>query len=754
MGEEMDLVTISFVVSDLDTTFHLQQMTGVEGISQLFRFELTLSADDEVPFASVVGKKATLTLRRPGDDEGVFTRYVHGIVGRFERLERATDGKGYLYGVVLVPEVAPLLQRTDSRIFQDKHMESVVDEVLALKRLGYAGTNHLWSRRQPPPARDYCVQYQEPDWQFVERLLDEEGYYYFFNHEQTGAALVMTSRSNLPMPIAPGAAADDAQGAGATPPRPVVFQPVTGQTADRESIYRLSFSSEVCPGQVHLDDYFFQQQKPRVQSTSSSEVTGKLQDYIPTDKRLEHYEYPAIYPPQEPADKEKADYVAVIKGTAKRCLQQQRMVALQGLGESTCLRFIPGCYFSLLSMDSGDVFDNTDMLLTTVEHHASAGENLGGKEVPGESHCTYHNVFSCMPRSLPFRPRQRPSRPAILGVQTAVVVGPKNEEIYTDKHGRVKVMFRWDRQAHVKEDKGESIADCSCWIRVSQPWAGSGWGAMFLPRVGHEVLVSFENGDPDRPLITGSVYHTKNPTPYDLPKHKTRSTIKSNSSPDARGRRSNEIRFEDKKGAEQIYIHAQVNMDEVVGHNHTRTVANKEVIKVKKDDRSVHVLEGHQDTYVDQTSMDIVRGDRTVAVTEGDETKNIKEGGQRVFVHKDAEKIVAQGHEKIFVNNGNSYLTVKEGMRRVDVAQEHKTTVRKGNKRTNLEEGDLIIDVQKGDGRVKVRKGKLKITCGESCMEMKNDGTIELKGVGGSIVIGASGIEIKAAGGKPVKVEG
>ncbi len=756
MAEQMDLVKITFVVSDLDTTFHLQQMTGTEGISQLFRFELTLAAAAEVPFAKVVGKKATLTMKRPGDDDGVFTRRVHGIVGRFQRLERARDGKGCLYRVMLVPEVAPLLQRTDSRIFQDKHMEQVVDEVLSLKKLGYATEkNHLFSRRQPPPARDYCVQYQESDWQFVERLLDEEGYYYFFNHEKSGAALVMTSRSNLPWPISPGSAADEAQGAGATPPRPVVFQPITGQTAERESIYQLSLSSEVCPGQAHLDDYFFQQQTVKVESTRVAKAEGDLKEYIPLDKRLEHYEYPGIHPTQEPGDKSKvADYVSVIKGTTQRRLEQQRTGALQGVGESTCLRFIPGHYFSLFAMDAGDVFDNTDMMLTTVEHHATAGENLGGDRVPGESHCTYHNVFGCLPRRLPFRPPHRPPRPAIPGVQTAVVVGPKNEEIYTDHFGRVKVRFRWDRRAHAKEKKGESIADCSCWIRVAQPWAGKGWGAMFLPRVGHEVLVSFENGDPDRPLITGSVYHAEHPTPYDLPKHKTRSTIKSNSSPDAKGRRSNEIRFEDKKGAEQIYVHAQVNMDEVVGHNHTRTVANKEVITVKKGDRSVHVLKGHQDTFVELTSSDIVKDDRSVVVTEGDETKNIMKGRQRVFIHKNAEKTVKTGNEKTFVNKGSSYLIVKEGMRRVDVKEEHKTTVRKGNKRTNLEQGNLIIDVQEGDGRVKVRKGELTITCGKSCMEMKNDGTIELKGAGGSIEIGASGIKIKAAGGKAVKVEG
>ena len=779
MAEEMDLVKIGFEVSGLGTKLQVINMTGTEGISQLFRFELTLAAGAEVPFAKVVGKRARLSIRRESDSksETVFSRWVHGIVGRFQRMERAVDGRPHLYRAVLVPEVAPLLHRTDSRIFQDMDMEAVVDEVIGLQaRKGYTGDQtHTFSSRQPPPARDYCVQYGESDWQFVERLLEEEGYYYFFIHDEEATVATMTNRANLPWPIAPGAEADQAQGAGGKPPRPVVFKLLTGQVADRESIFRLAFSSEVCPGQVHLDDYFFQQQKLQVRAIEPATAEGSLQDYIPLDGRLEHHEYPGIYQPREPKAKGAvADYSTLIADTATRRLQELRARALQGQGESTCMRFVPGHYFSLFGMEAGDVFDKTDYLLTTVVHHASASEEIIGGQVPGESHCSYSNDFECVPMSLPYRPARKTPRPAIQGVQTAVVVGPDKEEIYTDEHGRVKVMFRWDRQAHearaAEQKKGKdknsqgagaskankankankdankkSTADCSCWIRVSQPWAGSGYGFISLPRVGHEVLVSFENGDPDRPIITGSVYHATSRPPLDLPKHKTRSTIKTNSSPNDKWRRSNEIRFEDKKGAEQLYFGAQLNMDEVVGHNHTRTVRNDETIIIKKGDRSVRVLEGHQETYVDKTSTEVVKGDRKVTVTEGSETKEIIKGGQLLIVKKDSRKIVNEGNEETIIKKGKSLHEVK-GKRQV--------VVKDGNHVTVVEKKDVSIEIKKGDLYIEAEEGGVDIECGKSHLFMNNDGTIELKGKGGSISIGSSGIEIKAAGGKAVKVEG
>ena len=712
-------------------------------------------------FAQVVGKKATLTIRRMNDDEEVFTRWVHGIVGRFQRVKRMPGGEVLVYRAVLVPEVAPLLYRTDCRIFQDMDMEVVVDEVVGLAGLGTTKEQlHTFYSKQPPPKRDYCVQYRESDWHFVERLLEEEGYYYFFIHEKDTTVLAMTNRANLPWPIKPKDSDSKSR---------VDFQLPTGQTPNRESIYKLGFSSEICPGQVHLDDYFFQQQNLRVQSTHTAKVEGDFKDYIPLDKRLEHHEYPGIYPPEEPREKGVlADHKQLIKNMATIRFQEQRVKSLQGQGESTCLRFVSGHHFSLTTAMDADVFDNKDYLLTKVEHHAAASQNIIGDKIPEQSHCSYDNTFACIPLSVPFRPARRTPKPAIGGVQTAVVVGPGKEEIYTDEFGRVKVMFRWDRQAFKKKEDAEkkktdnaSTADCSCWIRVSQPWAGSRWGAMFLPRVGHEVLVSFEEGDPDRPIITGSVYHATNKTPYDLPKHKTRSTIKSNSSPTG-GHRSNEIRFEDKKGAEQLYIHAQTNMDEVVGHNHTRTVCDDEVITVQKGNRTVSVLKGGRTSYVEQSVTDTIKGDRTVMVTEGSDDKhilegdhstNITQGGHSLTVQKDSKKTIIEGNDETVIAEGKSILTVN-GDRKVVVQEgEHVTIVRKKDIWTEVTKGDSYLEIDEGDHLVTIKEGKLKIECGKSHLEMKNDGTIELKGAGGSITIDKGGIKVDA-GGKPVTIKG
>jgi len=655
MAEEMSNVWVQFKVPSLETLFYVHEFSGTECLNQDFRISLTLVTTQAVTFSQVIGQRASLELRRnPIEHADVLqvNRYVHGIVGRFKRIKREASTKAFIYEALLVPQEARLMHRSDCRIFQEKNMEQILDQVFAL----WGGAqNHVFSRKKKPTPRDYCVQYRESDWDFVNRLLEEEGYYYFFDHGKDGASLCMVNRKGAAFPIVP-ATKEDNEDSAAKPDRPVsFFNAMSGVQPAREYIFELTVGTEICPSKVDLEDYFFQlpQSPPRADRAEEAEEGG-FGDFVGVDQELAQYENPSIFEPEEEGHLKQADQL--IDSLAEIRLQQARQRALQVEGKSTSIRFLPGYYFNLQNPDDEEVVEGgrgvsfalePDLLkekymLIQVDHKGSTGvplrpgdiqNQLTAKEkkrvvTPGGqvemwSTCNYHNSFRCLPLSVPFRPQRKTPRPVIHGVQTAVVVGPDKEEVYTDEHGRVKVMFHWDRAAKKNKQQGKALDTSSCWIRVSQVWAGQGWGAVWLPRKGHEVIVSFEEGDPDRPIITGRVYHAANTPALSLPKHKTRSTIKSNSVPDAKGRRSNEIRFEDKKGGEQVYVHAQRNMDQVVGHDHTRTVTHDETITVKEGNRSVGVLKGNQTTDVAGVLVETVIKDRTVTVVDGKNTRTV-----------------------------------------------------------------------------------------------------------------------------------
>jgi type VI secretion system secreted protein VgrG len=276
--------------------------------------------------------------------------------------------------------------------------------------------------------------------------------------------------------------------------------------------------------------------------------------------------------------------------------------------------------------------------------------------------------FSCIPFDVPFRPQRNTRRPVVEGVQTAIVVGPKGQEIYTDEHGRVKVQFHWDRE-------GKRDENSSCWIRVSQNWAGTGWGAMIIPRIGHEVIVDFEEGDPDRPLITGRVYHGVNKPPYKLPDEKTKSTVKTNSSEGGEG--FNEIRFEDKKGEEQIFIHSEKNFDLRIKNDSFETVSNNRHLHVEKDkfeqvdnNRSETVDADHKEQIGKDRHLDVkgkeakqvggslsltVKGD----VIEAFKANHSEQTGKDYYLK--AQNIVIDGMTNITLSVGSSYIAIESG---------------------------------------------------------------------------------------------
>jgi type VI secretion system secreted protein VgrG len=497
----------TFDVEDYEGALRVVRFTGEEGLSRIFEYTLEIASDD-AELDDFVGKTGVLTIEGPDEP-----RFVHGFI---RHAEYVGESRNYpLHELVLVPHIWRLQNRHDCRIFQELRTPDIVQQVLV--GAGVPTDRFRFDLNGAYTPRNYCVQYRETDLDFISRLLEEDGIFYFFEHSMDRHVLVMADQ-----PGAHPAIAGD----------PVLwFNPPGGLVNDREHIDVFRFSQSVRPGRVSLRDFYFPNPDARMEVTAESEF----------DPELEVYDYPGEYRNPERGAPERG---ATIARTRLEALQASRRL---GAGNSDCMRLVAGHTFTMQAHPADEL--NRAYKLVRVVHHATQPQVLG-EDAAGDF--SYHNEFVCMERSVPFRPARATPRPFVRGIQSATVVGPAGEEIHTDEQGRVKVQFHWDRV-------GTHDEHSSCWIRVSQLWAGAGWGAMFLPRIGHEVLVDFIEGDPDRPIITGRVYHGLNDTPYPLPQEKTRSTIKSDSSLGGGG--FNEFRFEDRKGDEQVFLHAERNLD-------------------------------------------------------------------------------------------------------------------------------------------------------------------------------------------------
>ncbi|MCP3140663.1 type VI secretion system Vgr family protein [Pyxidicoccus xibeiensis] len=499
-----------FMVTGCADELRVTRFSGQEAVSGLFEFHLELaSMSPSLDFDSIVGKPALLTVL---GDKG--PRSVHGLVCRFEQVQALP--RFTLYRATLVPQVWRLRHRQNCRIFQGMTTPDILKKVLATA--GIAADQYRVALSGSYEPRDYCVQYRESDWAFMSRLMEEDGIFYFFEHSPDGHVLVM---------------GDAASAFKAIPAEQIPFRHSTGMVTDGDHVERFRFTEEVQPGQVALRDFNFK--RPNM----SMEVKGTGAK----DTDLEVYDYPGEYQLPGRGSPGKGATLAQVR------MEEWQALRVEGHGESDCERFVPGGLFTLAG-HARKLF-NRRYLLTGVAHEGYQPQVLE-EESGSEGQLSYSNHFSCLPEDVPYRPARVSPKPVVRGIQTAIVVGPSGEEIYTDEFGRVKVQFHWDRE-------GKSNEKSSCWVRVSQPWGGEAWGGMFIPRIGQEVVVDFIEGDPDRPLITGRVYNGVNPTPYPLPDEKTKSTLRTNTSPGGEG--FNELRFEDKKGAEQVFIHSQRNMD-------------------------------------------------------------------------------------------------------------------------------------------------------------------------------------------------
>ncbi len=691
--------------------------TGKEELSHLFSFHLDLASEDwEIDLNAVVGQPAALTIKSVEGE-----RTIHGIVSWMEG-----GGKGEKfapYKATLVPEVWLLSRLYRSRIFQKMTVRDIVQEVM--KSVGISTSRFRFALKRTLPAREYCVQYRETDWDFISRLLEEEGIFYFFEQKDKETVLVMGDSPDAVVAIGK--------------PEKIPFREPSA-VAGKEAVFEFRFAQELRSGKYALKDYNFTRPDVLVEGEAKAK----------RDDKLEIYDYPGYYVVAEAggaSDAEKfksGDLTTLGKDLAQIRLEEEQALRRRAEGLSLCRRFLPGFFFELAdhSRFSGKY------LLVSVTHTGSQ------PAVPaaGAPKVTYQNQFACIPNDVVFRPARITPKPLVKGVQNAWVTGPKGEEIYTDSYGRVKVQFPWDREGK-KDDKTSS------WVRVSSAWAGKGWGAVYIPRIGWEVLVDFVEGDPDRPIIVGSVYNGSNMPPYKLPDEKTKSTLKSDSSKGGGG--FNEIRLEDAKGKEQIFIHGEKDVDirikndrrEWVGNNRHLIVHKDKIEKVEKD-RHESVVGNHMEAITGDRSLKI-EGKEAIDITgthsltvEGDvaevfKAKHSEETTDAYFLK--AKDVVINADANITLKVGSSLLAIEAGGIKLGTS------------------GQLVIACSgnvtvQADGNVKMEaKGNAEMS-GKGALKLESTGTADLKGsvvsVKADSAASLEGAILNVKGSGPVNVQG
>jgi type VI secretion system secreted protein VgrG len=535
------------------TEFH-----GTDAISQPFRYTIEAKSvrDRTVPFESLLGKGVAVRMEMSGKQ----IRYFHGIVVQLVQGESDPDFTEYQFDIV--PQFWLLSKKTQSRIFQHLTVPEILKKVLQGLDVEY----QLNGKYDP---RDYCVQYRESDMNFASRLMEEEGIYFFFSHAETKHTMVVadTPQSHKPLPGNPS----------------LLYKMVNQESAAEEDhISELAKVQQQASGKFLLWDHTFElphqhleSEKPLTSSVQVGKVTHKLD--AGQASKLEVYDFPGEYaqrfdgidPSGSPRGGEMGKVPQDGKRTVELRMQQEAAQAVGIRGTGSVRAMHSGSKFSIRTLPSDlattPIKCEGEYILTSVTHSTRLPATYRSGDGSGDEGFRYVNTFQAMPSALPFRPARSTAKPVVPGMQTAQVVGPKGEEIFTDKYGRIKVQFHWDRD-------GQRDANSSCWIRVAQFSAGRGWGMFSLPRIGQEVIVDFLEGDPDQPIVVGSVYNPDQMPKYELPKHKTRTYFRSNSSPGGVG--YNAIRVEDKAGEEQIYTHAQKDYDLRVRNDYKERIGN------------------------------------------------------------------------------------------------------------------------------------------------------------------------------------
>ncbi|MCK6861037.1 type VI secretion system Vgr family protein [Enterobacter bugandensis] len=516
------------------------KLTGREAMSESFALTLTvLGTDARIDRSKLLGQPVTVTI----PTQSLLTsRYINGKITRVAVSAVELTGTRYaVYQLTVEPDLWPMKRDRNLRIFQGQTVPQIVKTLLGEHQVNVedklTGSYRVW---------DYCVQYQESSLDFISRLMELEGIAYHFRHEADKHTLVLTDAATQHQPFS---------GYEVIP----YHQTPSGGSTDEEGISQWALEDSVTPGIYSLDDYDFR--KPNAWLFQAQQNPAS-----PKPGSIDVYDWPGRF-----VDKGHGEFYARIRQERWQVEHQQIQATATAPG------IAPGHTFTLTNAPFFS--DNGEYLVTAAGYHFE--EN---RYASGEGETIHRTDFTVIPSAVVYRPAQSTAWPRTYGPQTAKVVGPKGESIWTDKYGRVKVKFHWDRLA-----KGDDTS--SCWVRVSSAWAGQGYGGVQIPRVGDEVVVDFINGDPDRPIITGRVYNDASMPPWALPAAATQMGFMSRSKGGSVDN-ANALRFEDKAGAEQVWIQAERNMDTSVKNDETHSVGGARSHYVKKNE--LHRVEANQ----------------------------------------------------------------------------------------------------------------------------------------------------------------
>jgi type VI secretion system secreted protein VgrG len=588
-SEEYRLIKIKTVLSD--TELLLERFSGTEEMSRPFEFKVTLlSTDYNINLKNLLRTSATITISL--FDESF--RYLNGVFSSFTR-KGLTEQDFVYYEATIIPKVWFLSLDSNCKIFQTMSVPEIVKQVLDDNGVTDYQFRSPLMEESRYPKRDYTVQYRESSLNFISRLLEEEGIFYYFDHTDTKHTIVFGDNS-------PGLAACPGQATAL-----YSFSKSGWVKSKEDSVIGLERIEEAFAGKVMLTDYNFE--------TPSTDLKAQ----VGSDNERD-YDYPGKYDDPDQGGR----YVGIR-------IDERELDQFTIRGMSRCRSFRPGYFFNLQDHFNADT--NIDYFLTSVSHEILDTTYRGGDDTVTD----YRNYFVAMPKANRYVPPRRTRKPVVQGSQTALVVGKAGEEIWVDSYGRVKVQFYWDQI-------GQKNEQSSCWIRVSQSWAGKTWGWITIPRIGQEVIVDFLEGDPDRPIITGRVYNADQTVPYTLPANQTQSGIKTRSSKGGSSDNYNELRFEDKMGSELFYMHAEKDMTTEVEHDDSQLVQNN---------RSIEVDGTHTEKIVKDTTIEITQGNLSVTLDQGNETRKLSMGNQTITL--------SMGSQSTTISMGDQTTTVSLG---------------------------------------------------------------------------------------------
>ncbi|MBP9752996.1 MAG: type VI secretion system tip protein VgrG [Proteobacteria bacterium] len=665
-----------------DDALIVDEVTIEEGIHSLFEIKIIAHSENiDLDLNGTLGEVMTVSFNFHDNK-----RYFSGIVARFEQLHTAPAQKNTtpiaFYQIKLMPKLWLLTHTKDFRIFQNKSVQEIIKTLLNEAEI----TDFSYKTKKGTTAkREYCVQYNESNFEFIARLCEEEGIFFHFEHESSLHKLIFSDSTMIATKIG---------GKGYS----YAVKSPSGILLNQ--IYECVLAEQITTTDLKVIDFNYLKPSVELMSESSSDNLGGT-----------YVDYPSLF-------KEANEGEPLAKSKLNALTWPSKFVK----GNSTAPEFLP--YKSFTLQDHPRKSLNSDYIIYKVKHKIVQARL--DPATASERPSIYENEFWVFPSKTPYVPVLKHEKKRIYSYQTATVTGPSGEEIYTDEYGRIKVKFHWDF-------RGTEDEKSSCWIRVAQNWAGSQWGGVVIPRIGMEVVVSFMDGDPDRPLVMGCVYNGEQKPPY-ASKDPTKSTFKTSSSKGDDG--NNELRFDDKKDHEEIYIHAQKDMNIEIEDSRTEEIIEgDDSLTIKKGSKS-EKLEGKETLY----EVEITDGDRKLHIKKGDHIINLDKGDQKITLKK--------GDQELKIDSGDN-----------------KITLTKGDMKITLSAGDLTIDV-KGDVKIS-SVGNMKFDS-KAKISMKAVGGIEINSPaqvevksgmnlmlkGGMNIDAAAGMNLMAKGGMNVNING